>query len=77
MENPGQVLSKTAEAYFFNSILPPIDKLYSRLKMTEQTKGCSPHIADPAAIQLSLLQVHPRDNVLVVLQPLASGRAFN
>lgn len=44
--------------------------------MTEQTKGCSPHIADPAAIQLSLLQVHPRDNVLVVLQPLASGQAL-
>ena len=44
--------------------------------MTELTKGCSPHIADPAAIQLSLLQVHPRDNVLVVLQPLASGQAL-
>lgn len=42
---------------------------------TEQKPGCSVSLTEPAdpGEQLTLLQVHPRDNVLVALQPLAAG----
>lgn len=42
---------------------------------TEQKPGCSVAIADPVSApeQLQVLQVHPRDNVVVALQALAAG----
>lgn len=42
---------------------------------TEQKPGCSTKLDAPADIgeQLQVLQVHPRDNVVVALQPLAQG----
>lgn len=45
---------------------------------TEQQPGCSTKLNTPADIgeQLHVLQVHPRDNVLVALQPLAQGVAL-
>lgn len=45
---------------------------------TEQQPGCSTKLDTPADIgeQLHVLQVHPRDNMLVALQPLAQGAAL-
>ncbi|KKO47220.1 altronate hydrolase [Arsukibacterium ikkense] len=45
---------------------------------TEQKPGCSVTLNAPVdpGEQLTLLQVHPRDNVLVALQPLAAGSAL-
>mgnify|MGYP006202544999 CR=1 FL=1 len=45
---------------------------------TEQKPGCSIKLDTPADIgeQLQVLQVHPRDNVVVALQPLAQGVAL-
>lgn len=49
---------------------------------TEQQAGCSirltttPGSADGLEAQLQVLQVHPRDNVLVALQPLPAGAAL-
>lgn len=44
---------------------------------TEQKAGCSIRLPDAvAAEQLTVLQVHPRDNVVVALQPLAAGQAL-
>ncbi|MDP5188312.1 UxaA family hydrolase [Rheinheimera baltica] len=45
---------------------------------TEQKTGCSITLDTPADIgeQLKVLQVHPRDNVVVALQPLEQGVAL-
>ncbi|CAM5225593.1 hypothetical protein [Alishewanella longhuensis] len=44
---------------------------------TEQKPGCSITLPEATLTeQLKVLQVHPRDNVLVALQPIVAGQTL-